>query len=81
MAAQQWIVERERLDIEDVGSKAQLIGQDSAAELDELARAAGARDFAAWVGTENYEMRVAADGSWIDVRILEVIRATRGDSA
>jgi uncharacterized Ntn-hydrolase superfamily protein len=51
------------------------------AELDELARAAGARDFAAWVGTENYEMRVAADGSWVDVRILEVIRATRDGSA
>src|SRR4051812_26527377 len=52
-----------------------------AAELDELARAAGARDFAAWVGTENYEMRVAADGSWVDVRVLEVIRATRSGSA
>ena len=32
------------------------------------ATALGHRDFAAWVGTENYEMRVAADGSWIDVR-------------
>src|SRR4051794_40430852 len=51
------------------------------AELDDLARAAGARDFAAWVGTENYEMRVATDGSWVDVRVLEVIRATRSDSA
>jgi uncharacterized Ntn-hydrolase superfamily protein len=47
------------------------------AELEELAQAAGARDFAAWVGTENYEMRVAADGSWIDVQVLEIIRATR----
>jgi uncharacterized Ntn-hydrolase superfamily protein len=47
------------------------------AELEELARAAGARDFAAWVGTENYEMRVASDGSWIDVLVLEIIRATR----
>ena len=47
------------------------------AELDELARAAGARDFLAWVGTENYEMRVAADGSWIDRKILEIIRGTR----
>ncbi|WP_395659724.1 DUF1028 domain-containing protein [Nocardioides sp.] len=46
------------------------------AELEELARAAGAEDFAAWVGTENYEMRVAADGSWIDRRILEIIRGT-----
>jgi uncharacterized Ntn-hydrolase superfamily protein len=47
------------------------------AELEELAQAAGARDFAAWVGTENYEMRVAADGSWIDVQVLQIIRATR----
>ena len=51
------------------------------AELEELARAAGARDFAAWVGTENYEMRVATDGTWIDARILEIIRATAGDQA
>ncbi|GAA1152423.1 DUF1028 domain-containing protein [Nocardioides aquiterrae] len=48
-----------------------------AAELDELARAAGARDFQAWVGTENYEMRVAPDGSWIDEKVLEIIRGTR----
>ncbi|MGB0101699.1 MAG: DUF1028 domain-containing protein [Nocardioides sp.] len=47
------------------------------AELHELARAAGARDFAAWVGTENYEMRVAPDGSWVDSRVLEIIRSTR----
>jgi uncharacterized Ntn-hydrolase superfamily protein len=47
-----------------------------AAELEELARAAGARDLAAWVGTENSEMRVAADGSWIDVRVLEILRST-----
>ena len=50
------------------------------AELDELARATGARDLQAWVGTENYEMRVAPDGSWIDVRVLEILRATRGGS-
>ena len=47
-----------------------------ATELDELARAAGARDFQAWVGTENYEMRVAPDGSWIDRKVLEIIRGT-----
>jgi uncharacterized Ntn-hydrolase superfamily protein len=50
-------------------------------ELEELARAAGARDFLAWVGTENYEMRVAPDGSWIDEKVLEIIRSTRGGSA
>jgi len=50
-------------------------------ELEALATAAGHRDFAAWVGTENYEMRVAPDASWIDVRILEIIRDTEaGDS-
>src|SRR6478735_1321586 len=49
------------------------------AELEELAQAAGARDFQAWVGTENYEMRVAPDGSWIDVRILEILRDTESD--
>jgi uncharacterized Ntn-hydrolase superfamily protein len=47
-------------------------------ELEELARAAGARDFQAWVGTENYEMRVAPDGSWVDRRVLEIIRTTAG---
>jgi uncharacterized Ntn-hydrolase superfamily protein len=48
-------------------------------ELEELATAAGHRDFAAWVGTENYEMRVAPDASWIDVRIIEIIRDTEAD--
>ena len=45
-----------------------------AAELDERAQAAGPRDLAAWVGTENYEMRVAEDGSWIDRRVLARLR-------
>lgn len=45
-----------------------------AAELDDLARAGGHRDLQAWVGTENYEMRVADDGSWIDRRVLELLR-------
>lgn len=31
-----------------------------------------------WVGTENYEMRVAQDGSWIDRRILAILRDTAG---
>lgn len=52
---------------------------DLAAELEELATAAGHRDFLAWVGTENYEMRVAPDASWIDVRILEIIRDTEAE--
>ena len=44
------------------------------AELERFAVDAGHRDFHAWVGTENYEMRVAPDLSWIDRRILAVVR-------
>ena len=43
-------------------------------ELEERATALGHRDFHAWVGTENYEMRVAADGSWIDEQVLAILR-------
>ena len=49
-------------------------------ELQGFARAQGARDFSAWVGAENYEMRVAADLSWIDQRVLDIVRSTDGDS-
>ena len=45
-------------------------------ELEERATALGARDFHAWVGTENYEMRVADDGSWVDEKVLEILRAS-----
>jgi uncharacterized Ntn-hydrolase superfamily protein len=48
-----------------------------AAEIDELVAAAGHPNLAAWVGTENYEMRVAEDGSWIDTKVLAVLRAAR----
>lgn len=48
------------------------------AELETLARAAGAANFQAWVGTENYEMRVAEDNSWIDERVLAIIRGGAG---
>lgn len=54
------------------------IGEDLARELDERAQALGHDDFHAWVGTENYEMRVAADGTWIDERVLAILR---GDDA
>ena len=47
-------------------------------ELEAFARSAGHPDFATWVGTENYEMRVADDLDWIDQRVLDVVRA-RGD--
>jgi uncharacterized Ntn-hydrolase superfamily protein len=45
-------------------------------ELEAFAEAQGARDFQAWVGTQNYEMRVAPDLSWIDQKILDVVRST-----
>jgi uncharacterized Ntn-hydrolase superfamily protein len=46
------------------------------AELEAFAQARGARDFQAWVGTENYEMRVAPDLAWIDQKILDIVRST-----
>lgn len=51
-----------------------------ATELDERARALGHDDFQGWVGTENYEMRVAPDTSWVDRRVLEIVRAGAGRS-
>jgi uncharacterized Ntn-hydrolase superfamily protein len=45
------------------------------AELDARAASLGRADFAAWVGAENYEMRVADDLTWIDSRVLAIIRA------
>ncbi len=47
-----------------------------AAELQQRARALGHADLSAWVGTENYEMRVADDGSWIDRRVLDILRGS-----
>lgn len=46
------------------------------AELAAFAQARGHRDFAAWVGTENYEMRVAPDLAWIDEKVLAVVRSS-----
>ncbi|WP_310529468.1 DUF1028 domain-containing protein [Nocardioides sp.] len=46
------------------------------AELQERARANGRADFPAWVGAENYEMRVAEDFSWLDRRVLEILRSS-----
>lgn len=44
------------------------------AELAAFAETRGHRDFLAWVGTENYEMRVAPDLSWIDEKVLAIVR-------
>ena len=59
------------------------ITDDVRAELESLARAAGKDDLHAWVGSENYEMRVDAGPTpaWIDRRILDIIRAGRGAQA
>ncbi|RNL65040.1 DUF1028 domain-containing protein [Nocardioides marmoriginsengisoli] len=46
-------------------------------EIAALVAAAGHPNLAAWVGTENYEMRVAEDGSWIDTRVLDLLREHR----
>ena len=50
-------------------------------ELEAMARAGGHRDLHAWVGTENYEMRVADDLSWIDRRVLAIARGEDGGAA
>jgi uncharacterized Ntn-hydrolase superfamily protein len=42
------------------------------AELEELARTLGAEDLDAWVGAENYEMRVTED--YVDRRVVEILR-------
>jgi uncharacterized Ntn-hydrolase superfamily protein len=44
------------------------------AELEAFARDAGLPSFLAWVGTENYEMRVAPDLAWVDQRVLDLVR-------
>ncbi|TIC80951.1 DUF1028 domain-containing protein [Nocardioides sp. GY 10127] len=44
------------------------------AELLAHAIAAGHPDLAAWVGCENFEMRVADDFSWVDRRVLAIVR-------
>lgn len=47
-------------------------------ELEAFARTEGHPDFATWVGSENYEMRVADDLSWIDQRVLDVVQRGGG---
>lgn len=46
-------------------------------ELDARAAALGRAHFGAWVGAENYEMRVADDLTWIDPRVLEILRSAQ----
>ncbi|MEO6884933.1 MAG: DUF1028 domain-containing protein [Jatrophihabitantaceae bacterium] len=49
------------------------VDRELAADLDRRARGLGHADFWSWVGTENYEMRVADDLTWIDRRLLDII--------
>ena len=42
------------------------------AEVEQRARALGHPGFAAWVGSENYEMRAGDD--WVDVLVLRALR-------
>jgi uncharacterized Ntn-hydrolase superfamily protein len=50
-------------------------------ELDDRARKLGHADFHAWVGSENYEMRVSKaddDRRWVDVNVLRILREATG---
>ena len=42
-------------------------------QLEEFAHTEGHPDFATWVGSENYEMRVADDLTWIDQQVLDIV--------
>jgi len=53
-----------------------VVTPDLEVEIAALVQVAGHPDLHAWVGTENHEMRVAEDGSWIDARVLAILRAT-----
>ncbi len=50
-----------------------------AAEIEHLVHGRGFPDLGAWVGTENYEMRVDPDGAWIDEKVLEILRSSDED--
>ncbi|MBD8869180.1 DUF1028 domain-containing protein [Nocardioides donggukensis] len=54
------------------------VDSDLRADLEAFATAHGHRDFATWVGTENYEMRVDPGLAWIDERILAIVREADG---
>lgn len=53
------------------------------AELDERAGRLGHPDFPAWVGTENFEMRVGMGPSpeWVDQKVLDILRSRTSGAA
>jgi uncharacterized Ntn-hydrolase superfamily protein len=54
-----------------------------AEELEGHARRLGHRDFRAWVGSENYEMRVSGPDdarTWVDRRVLDLLREQSGQA-
>jgi uncharacterized Ntn-hydrolase superfamily protein len=60
------------------------VDDELATELDDRARKLGHADFHAWVGTENYEMRVSAAGAddrWVDEKVLRILREQAEASA
>ena len=59
--------DEEKVDVDD----------DLQQELDDRARKLGHHDFIAWVGTENFEMRVGP--RWVDQKILQILRDRTND--
>ncbi|HZJ06845.1 MAG TPA: DUF1028 domain-containing protein [Nocardioidaceae bacterium] len=59
------------------------VNEDLRLELDDRAQKLGHPDFLAWVGTENFEMRVDAGPTpaWVDQKVLEILRSTTHDVA
>jgi uncharacterized Ntn-hydrolase superfamily protein len=47
------------------------------AELDDRARSLGHPDFIAWVGNENFEMRIGS--GWVDEQVLQILRDRSGE--
>ena len=50
------------------------------AEIEQRVHELGFGDLNAWAGTENYEMRVDAEGAWIDQQILDRLRDATPDT-
>jgi uncharacterized Ntn-hydrolase superfamily protein len=53
------------------------VSEELQAELDERARSLGHADFIAWVGNENFEMRIGS--GWVDEQVLQILRGRTGE--